>query len=122
MFTRPFSLARSWSLSARYYLRLQLSQVSHHLSTVRHQIFEVILQTLQLLACLSLLAAPLPEVGHAASLELRIQLHIQGPLMEDPLHLHLTVSRELQEKAGSDRHTSKKHKTRSRQNVQEVAK
>lgn len=40
-----------------------------------------------------LLAAPLAEVGHAALLQLRVQLHIQRPLVENPLNLHLTVPR-----------------------------
>lgn len=83
-----------------FYLRLQLRQVPHHLSAVRTQILQVILQALQLLPRLCLLAAPLPQVGHTSPLELRVQLHIQGPLVEDPLHLHLTVSGELQEDAG----------------------
>ena len=82
------------------YLWLQLRQVSHHLSAVRHQILQVILQTLQLLPSLRLLAAPLPQVGHTSSLELRVQLYIQRPLVENPLHLHLTVPGELQEHVG----------------------
>lgn len=79
------------------YLRLQLRQVSHHVSAVRHQVLQVVLQTLQLLSGLRLLAAPLPQVGHTAPLQLGVQLHVQRPLVEDPLHLHLTVSGELQE-------------------------
>ncbi len=45
------------------------------------------------LSSVRLLAAPLAEVGHAALLQLRVQLHIQRPLVENPLNLHFTVPR-----------------------------
>lgn len=79
----------------RCYLGLQLGQVGHHLPAVGHQLLQTVLQTLQLLARLRLLAAPLAQVGDAAALQLGVQLDVERPLVEDPLHLHLTVSGEL---------------------------
>lgn len=55
----------------------------------------MILQTLELLASLCFFTAPLPEVNHTASLQLWVQLHLQCPLVENSLYLHLTVSGEL---------------------------
>ena len=54
------------------------------------------------LASLSLLAAPLPQVSHAASLQLRVQLDVQRPLVEDTLNLHLTVPGQLERGGGGD--------------------
>lgn len=64
--------------------------------TVKHE-WEVNLSSVRLLA------APLAEVDHASFLQLGFQLHIQRPLVENPLNFHLTVPGQLQ----TDRQTDK---------------
>lgn len=95
---RPESLNTAAVLHDSVYLRLQLRQVCHHFSASQHQVFQMVLQTLQLLTCLRLLTAPLPQISQTAWLEVRIQFHVERPLVENPMNLHLTVPWELMEK------------------------
>ena len=61
------------------------------------------------LSGLGAVAAPLAQVGHSALLQLRLQLHVQSPLVQDPLHLHLTVSWQLGTQHSKHSSTHTKH-------------